>query len=241
MAAGKTYNYLKPAHKQQYLFNEPFFETVVICSTSGEFDKTVKSFKTAIDKSNLITIKDEELLDWLTAYKQKIFLHNTIMEFVRNNYKNPSEDMMKIIFEHRLQRDPKRLLKFIATKLQEIGWQTYPHRLLLILDDFANHPLLKSKDTPLSRELKKLRHFNINTIICVQTVKSIPKDIKRNLSDIVLFPGISEIDFKELIRESTASCFDYKVLWNEYSKIKCDRTMLKLHVSARRIIITPPQ
>jgi hypothetical protein len=162
------------------------------------------------------------------------------MEFVRNNYKNPSEEMLKIIVEYRLQRDPKRLLKFIVLKLNEIGWQTYPHRLLLILDDFASHPLLKSKDTPLSRELKKLRHFNINVIICVQTVKSIPKDIKRVLSDIILFPGISELNFKELIRESTASCFEYKVLWNEYSKIKCLRTMFRLHVAARRIIITPP-
>jgi hypothetical protein len=100
--------------------------------------------------------------------------------------------------------------------------------------------MLKSKDTPLSRELKKLRHFNINVIICVQTVKSIPKDLKRNLNDIILFSGISEIDFKELIRESTASCFEYKTLWDSYSKIKCNRTMFRLHVSARRVIITPP-
>jgi rRNA pseudouridine-1189 N-methylase Emg1 (Nep1/Mra1 family) len=237
MGKGKSYQYLKLAHKQQDIFNQPFFETVVICSTSGEFDKTVKSYKPAIEKSNLISVKDDELLEWLSAYKQKILLYNTIMEYVRNKFKNPSEDMIKIINEYRLQRNPKRLLKFINMKLEEIGWKTYPHRLLLILDDFASHPLLKHKENPLSRELKKLRHFNINVIICVQTTKSIPKDIKRNLSDIVLFTGISEEDFKFLIRESSASCFEYKVLWESYRKITGNHSMMKLHISARRVII----
>jgi hypothetical protein len=240
VGCGKTYNYLKLATKQQYLFEQPFFETIVICSTSGEFDKIVFLLKPGIARSTLISIKDEELMDWLNEYKKKVLLYNTIMEFVRNEFKNPSEEMLKIIMEHRLRRDPRRLLRYIATTLEEIGWTTYPHRLLLILDDFASHPMLKSKDMPLSRELKKLRHFNINVIVCVQTVKSIPKDIKRIASDIIIFPGISEFDFKELIRESTASCFNFKILWHEYSKIKCPRTMMRLHVSARRVIITPP-
>jgi hypothetical protein len=238
MGKGKSFQYLKLAAKQQYLSNEPFFETIAICSTSGEFDKTVKSFKPAIDKSNLLTVKDDELLEWLKGYKQKVFLYNTIMEYVRNEFKSPSEEMMKLILEHRLQRDPRRLLKFITMKINEIGWRTYPHRLLLILDDFASHPLLRHKENPLSRELKKLRHFNINVIVCVQTTKSIPKDIKRNLSDIVLFTGISEEDFKYLIRESSASCFEYKVLWESYRKITGNHSMMKLHISARRVIIT---
>ena len=42
MGSGKSYNCLKLIAKQEVLFNEPFFETVALCSTSGEFDKTVK-------------------------------------------------------------------------------------------------------------------------------------------------------------------------------------------------------
>ena len=90
------------------------------------------------------------------------------------------------------------------------------------------------------RLLKKLRHFNINVIICVQTVKSIPKDIKRTLSDIVLFPGISEDDFVELMKESPAGMFDRKKLWTEYHKLTNPQTMFTIHIKARKIIITQP-
>ena len=50
MNSGKTYNYLKLAAQQEGIFDEPFFETVVVCSTSGEFDKTMKTFRAAITK-----------------------------------------------------------------------------------------------------------------------------------------------------------------------------------------------
>ena len=50
-------------------------------------------------------------------------------------------------------------MRYIVNKLSKYQWKTYPHRCLLILDDFASHPLLRSKETDLSRLLKKLRHF----------------------------------------------------------------------------------
>ena len=62
MGSGKSYNCLKLIAKQEVLFNEPFYETVVICSISGEFDKTAKVFKEAILLSNFIAIRDADLL-----------------------------------------------------------------------------------------------------------------------------------------------------------------------------------
>ena len=125
--------------------------------------------------------------------------------------------------------------KWIAGTLKELNWKTYPHRMLLILDDFASHPLLRSKETEMSRLLKN----NINVIICVQTVKSIPKDIKRGLSDLILFPGISEYDFKDLLKEINCNFIDNDTLWNSYKQIDNRHTTIALHLNARRIIITP--
>ena len=94
----------------------------------------------------------------------------------------------------------------------------------------------------MSRFLKKLRHFNITVIICVQTTKSIPRDIKRNLSDVILFPGINEEDFKYLVKESTmGSLGSPDVLWNEYSKIKVPQTMISYHIPADRIDVVLPK
>jgi hypothetical protein len=237
MGLGKSYNYLKMIAKQEVIFNEPFFELVVICSTSDKFDKTVQTFRQAIRKSKLEAVKDSDLMTWFEGYKEKVMLYNTLMKFVNNGLRNPDEEMSRIINENGL-RNYKKLLEFISKKFTEIGWRTYPHRCLLILDDFASHPLLKRKEDPLSRMLKKLRHFHINVIICVQTVKSIPKDIKRNLSDCLLFTGISEFDFKELIRESSMSCFSFEELWRRYSDIVDKHTVFGIHVAARKVVVT---
>ena len=237
MGSGKSYTYLKLSAQQEVLFNEPFFELIVICSTSSKFDETVNTFKNTIKKSKLVAIKDTELLDYLNKYMRRILKYNSIIKYVNSNMKKINEELLRIITKNNLVNN-KKLLKYIAEKLLKYNWKTYPHRMLLILDDFANHDLIKSKTTDLSRLLKKLRHFNINVIISVQTTKSIPKDIKRCLSDIVLFPGISKEDFYDLMKESPASIFDIDKLWKEYSKIRDPHGRFNIFIKARRVTIT---
>ena len=114
--------------------------------------------------------------------------------------------------------------------------------MLLSCEDFASHPLLKRKESEFSRFLKKLRHFNRTVIICVQTTKSIPRNIKRNLSDVILIPNINEEDYKYLVKESTlGSLGSPDVLWNEYSKIKVPQTIISYHIVADKIVVTPPK
>ena len=240
MGSGKSYNYLKAIAKQEVLFeNQPFYELVVICSTSSKFDKTVETYKPLITKSKLVCVKDSELVFWLNKYMRRILKYNAIVNYVNSKMKKPNEEMQRLLDKHRLIKLDKKV-KYISEKLVNYNWSTHPHRCLLVLDDFANHPLLRSKETEMCRLLKKLRHFNINVIICVQTVKSIPKDIKRTLSDIVLFPGISEDDFIELMKESPAGMFDKKRLWAEYHKLTNPQTMFSIHIKAKKIIITEP-
>ena len=155
MNSGKTYNSLKLAAKQERLFDEPFYEDITICSSSGEFDETVRTFKKAIRKSNLITVQDNDLLQFLNDYIGKSKMYNTLVRFVRSNFRDPEDEMIRIIKDNNLKTKNK-LVEFIARKMIEIGWSTYPHRMLLILDDFASHPLLKHNDFPLSSLLKKL-------------------------------------------------------------------------------------
>ena len=250
VGSGKSYNYLKLMAKQEHIFNEPFFELIAICSTSNKFDKTVQTFKDTIKKSKIVPVKDTDLLDYLNEYMHRMFIYNTIMRFVMDGLpwgklSDKYPDLLELlrkhvgIYSYSNQKTIVKGLKWIAGTLNEYGWKTYPHRMLLILDDFASHPLLRSKETEMSRLLKKLRHFNINVIICVQTVKSIPKDIKRGLSDLILFPGISEYDFKDLLKEINMNFIDHNTLWNSYKQIDNRHTTIALHLNARRIIITP--
>ncbi|EAX78812.1 hypothetical protein TVAG_039660 [Trichomonas vaginalis G3] len=85
--SGKTFTYLKMAAQQQELDEKnPFYELVVICSTSGQFDQTVNSFKDIIKKSKLVCIKDSELLDWIKKYQRRVLKYNAINEYVNSKF-----------------------------------------------------------------------------------------------------------------------------------------------------------
>ncbi|EAX81341.1 hypothetical protein TVAG_583480 [Trichomonas vaginalis G3] len=64
------------AQQQELDEKNPFYELVVICSTSGQFDQTVNSFKDIIKKSKLVCIKDSELLDWIKKYQRRVLKYN---------------------------------------------------------------------------------------------------------------------------------------------------------------------
>ena len=242
--SGKTFTYLKLAAQQEKLFQDPFFELIVICSTSDKFDKTVSAFKNCIESSKVVAIKDSDLLAWLNKYMRRILKYNSIMKFIEKEFKENDEEMDRLLFKHRLKingrQTPKQkydMIKYLAGKLEKYQWKTYPHRCLLILDDFASHPLVRSKETEMSRLLKKLRHFNINVMICVQTAKSLSKDIKRICTDFILFPGISEDDFYDLLKERMAGRFDKKALWKSYHSLTNQHDSFRIHIYANKIVI----
>ena len=242
--SGKSFTYLKLAAQQEQLFNEPFFELIVICSTSNKFDKTVEAYKDVIQKSKIVALKDSDLLSWLNKYMRRILKYNAIIKYIQSDFKDENEEMTRILNKHRFKTNGRMtekqkydMVKYIANKLSKYGWKTFPHRCLLILDDFASHPLVRSKETEMSRLLKKLRHFNINVMICVQTSKSISKDIKRICTDFILFPGLSETDFIDLMKESMAGKFDRKELWNQYHALTNQHDSFRIHIYANKVVI----
>ena len=76
-------------------------------------------------------------------------------------------------------------------------------------------------------------------VIKTDPVEAEPKDIKRTLSDIILFPGIGLEDFKDLMKESPASMFDINTLWKEYNSLQSNHDMFTIHLKAKKIVITP--
>ena len=234
--SGKSYSYLKLICQQEVLAEDPFFELVVICSTSAKFDKTVETFKSAVKKSKLVCVKDSDLLNWLNKYMRRILKYNSIINYIDSGMKTKNEEIERVLMKHRFKNKNKEI-EYLSKKLIKYGWKTYPHRCLLIFDDFASHPLIRSKETELSRLLKKLRHFNINVMICVQTAKSLSKDIKRICTDFILVPGLSEDDFMELMKESMAGKFNRKELWNEYHKLTNQHDSLRIHIYANKVLI----
>ena len=88
----------------------------------------------------------------------------------------------------------------------------------------------------MSRLLKKLRHFNITVIIIVQTITSLPKEIRRVLSDVVLFKGVNKDDFENFFKV-VPNTYDVKRLWELYKTMDNRRDKMTLHLTADKCII----
>ena len=74
-------------------------------------------------------------------------------------------------------------------KFQKYQYNRSVVPLLVILDDFAGHALIENKRTPLAKMLTKCRHYNTTFIIAVQTAKYVIKDIRRQMTDGVVWAG----------------------------------------------------
>ena len=66
---------------------------------------------------------------------------------------------------------------------------------------------------------------------------SVTLDIKRIASDYVIFPGVSNEDFRKLFIHSTMSCFNFDELWNKYRAITDPQKMLVAHTKTREMKI----
>ena len=222
--SGKTYYIMKHILLSEKLFEKPYYNLIVFCSTSNGLDKTVMAFKDKI-KTPLLFINDSELLDFLEQHVQAKMRYYSIYRYVMSDFKKPDETMEEIIRMNGLNTKTK-IIKYIANELNKYQTNRYPLNCLVVLDDFANNELLTNRKSKLHTYFTKTRHYNITFIIAVQTVKFVPKNVKRMLTDCVLYGGISEEDFIGLMKELSHP-WNINRLFEEY-KQNCAKEHVKL-------------
>ena len=211
--SGKTYYILKHILLSERLFDKPYYNLIVFCSTSNGLDKTVLAFKEKI-KTPILFLNDSELLPFLEEHVKTKMRYYSMYRFVMNNFKNPDDTMEEIIRANGLNNKQK-LVKFIANEFNKYNTNRYPLNCLVVLDDFANNELLTDKKSKLHTYLTKCRHYNLTFVIAVQTVKFVPKNVKRMSTDCVLYGGLSEDDFMGLLKELSHP-WNTKTLYDKY-------------------------
>ena len=211
--SGKTYYILKHILLSERLFDKPYYNLIVFCSTSNGLDKTVLAFKEKI-KTPILFINDNELLPFLEKHVKEKMRYYSMYRFVMNNFKKPDDTMEEIIRLHGLTTKQK-LVKYIAEEFNKYNTNRYPLNCLVVLDDFANNELLTDKKSKLHTYFTKCRHYNLTFIIAVQTVKFVPKNVKRMSTDCVLYGGLSEDDFIGLLKELSHP-WNTKTLYDKY-------------------------
>jgi hypothetical protein len=126
-----------------------------------------------------------------------------------------------------------KLVAWILKKIESYGVSRSVCPLLVVLDDFAGHPLLERKETPLARMMTKCRHYSCTFIVAVQTVKYVIKNIRRQATDLVVWAGLSEEDFHNLFKEIAYS-YNEKALWEEYRLLHTQTSHMILNVKAQK-------
>lgn len=222
--SGKTYYILKHILLSERLFDKPYYNLIVFCSTSNGLDKTVLAFKDKI-KTHILFINDTELLPFLEQHVKEKMRYYSMYRFVMNNFKNPDDTMSDIIRANGLHTK-KKLVKFIAEEFNKYNTNRYPLNCLVVLDDFANNELLTDKKSKLHTYFTKCRHYNLTFVIAVQTVKFVPKNVKRMATDCVLYGGLSEDDFMSLLKELSHP-WNTKTLYDKY-KVEGSKEHAKL-------------
>ena len=124
------------------------------------------------------------------------------------------------------------MLAWIIDKFRKYRVDKPILNLLVILDDFAGHKLIERKETPLAKMMTKCRHYNTTFIIAVQTAKYVIKNIRRQATDIVVWAGLPEEDFFDLMKEIQYS-YNKDELWQQYRRLGNQKDYLILNTKAQ--------
>ena len=96
MGSGKTYYIMKHILLSERLFERPYYNLIVFCSTSNGLDNTVLAFKDSI-KTPILFINDTDLLDFLEEHVQEKMRYYSIYKYVMSNFKKPDDNMKDMI------------------------------------------------------------------------------------------------------------------------------------------------
>ena len=77
----------------------------------------------------------------------------------------------------------------------------YPIRTLIILDDAAGSSLIQKRNSDLIKMIKTSRHLHATFIISVQTTSDSVKDLKRIITDLVIWKNVSNSYMEKVLSD----------------------------------------
>jgi hypothetical protein len=240
MGSGKTFWIMRHILICDRLFPKPYYDQVLFTSTSQGLDKTVQTIESQC-RTKITYIPDDKILPHLQKLMKRKMKFYALTQYIK--FKKISKEMEKLIEEKRLYQwnktstkyvpDPKKIAVYFEQKMQK--WKEfkgYPSNTLLILDDFAGHPLIRTPETPMNRLFTKTRHYNLTVCLGVQSWRMVCLNFKRLCTDINIYSRYSEVDFKKMINQ-TPSGLAWEPLWEEYRNLEDKHAKLVINITAQ--------
>ena len=238
MGSGKTYGAIRHIMITDRLTTKPYYDQIVVSSTSGNSDKTAATFMKEC-QSPIKAVNDESLMPFLKKNVKQKLKYYAIMKLINSNLTNITDEMKHMIKKHQLldsnnKFNLRRLSSYILSKLHKYPFRKYPANTVIILDDYGGKPILNKADSDLANMITKVRHYHYTFIILCQTWRFICLNLKRLCTDFIIFQGYSINDFQNMIEQSGAS-EDWKELWEHYKDLISPRSYMCLHIVAGKV------
>ena len=238
MGSGKTFNLIRHILITERLGQDSYYDQIIISATSDSMDSTAKTFISKVQAS-VVKVPDSELISFLQRYIRRKKKYYAIVEFIQSGMQKTSEEMERIIDKHHLRQqdgtyDMKRLTNYILSKLSKYPFKKYPSNTLLVCDDFAGKGLVSKPDSPLANLITKVRHYHMTVAILMQTWRFLALNIKRLITDFVIFQGFSKYDI-ELIWKQSGITLPFDEIWDAYKSLISPRSYLEIHIMTNTI------
>jgi hypothetical protein len=196
--SGKTYSVLKEIIKISHI--DPKTHMLIYVTKNGEAnDVTFETLKNLINLPVVFTSQDnaEKVVKSILEYKQ---LYNRVKaEHLEN----------KIIDEQVQELRDSLMIKDLR--------QPFLHTILFF-EDTANSPLFKKPTQFFPQLVAKCRHVGCSFFFAVQFWKSLPTELKANVSTIYIFPSYSKQQLHYILYQIPLSeTFD--VIYEIYQKL----------------------
>ena len=224
--SGKTHKLLETILYTELVYDKPYFDNIIFCSTSEQLDKTLDAFKKKI-KTKIEYVPEDKLLDRIKTHIKRKAKFYSMMKYIKSRGEESDATMIRLAKKHKLY-DVKKTSKYIKKKIEDYGHPAYPAPLLLIMDDFLGSNMLESKMSEMVKLLTKCRHNNITCIIAQQSTKGIGRTVRRLASDCCLWKGFGEDDFMDFTKEFNMS-MGKKELYQIYKQLKSRHDCMIFH------------
>ena len=193
------------------LFQPPFRVIVIAPSNSGK----------SVLISNLISSRD---LPYRKFFKKNIFIWSSTFHLDDPSFSLSDNIEKDNVFNEYNEQSVMEIVNEQTGIIKQYTKKKTPH-LLFIFDDVVQD-LKQSKQSVLNKLFFSARHYSISLILLSQQYKMVPRSVRLNASDIIIFQtgNNSEIQkiaeeqaipvdrFKQILKDATTEPFSFLVI-----------------------------
>lgn len=212
MQSGKTYMISKHILIADQM---KLYPSAIFVTDTPKTDQTLETFAKKAKNTNIVEIKSDKILEVLDSLLKRKKKYYALYKAFMSELKDIDEEAQRVFKKHKLktasdvrslnsnvkQKLMDKTMVYIAEKCAKYNTGDYPIRTLVVLDDAAGSELLRGRNPKLVQLMKACRHYHFTFIICVQGSIDVTPDIKRIVTDVVLYKRIPQHDIEEISKK----------------------------------------